>query len=328
LKILKIVIIALLAIIILLAVVPLLIPVPPLQGLVPVSQLADPDSKFIQIEGVNFHYKEAGSGKPALVLLHGFGASVYSWREVLQPLSDYGQTIAYDRPAFGLTDRPMPGDWSGESPYGLSAQARMLVELLDKKGIDRAILVGNSAGGTLAVFTALNYPARVQALILVDPAVYSSGPAFPNWLRPLLETPQARRIGPLLVRSIQETGMEILVKAWNDPSKITDEIRSNYRKPLQIANWDRALYELTIASAPSHIAERLQELQLPVLVMTGDNDQIVPTEQSLRLAKEIPSAKLAVIPACGHVPQEECPQAFMQAAGDFIDGLAKLNKEH
>ncbi len=322
-KVLKIVGFVLLVFLLLLAVVPLLIPVPPLQGTVPVSQLADADSQFIQIEGISYHYKEAGAGQTALVLLHGFGASVYSWREVMQPLSAYGQVIAYDRPAFGLTSRPMPGEWSGESPYSLASQARMLVELLDAKGIERAILVGNSAGGTLALYTALNYPARVQALILVDAAVYSGGPGFPDWLRALLETPQARRIGPLLVRSIQETGMQILIKAWNDPSKITDEIRANYRKPLQMANWDRALYELTIASAPTHIVERLPELRLPVLVMTGDNDQIVPTEQSLRLAKEIPRAKLAVIPACGHVPQEECPQQFLQAAADFLSSLVR-----
>ncbi len=322
-KVLKIVAVILFAIVILLAVVPLLIPVPPLQGVVPVSQLADADSKFIQIEGINYHYKEAGSGKPAFLLLHGFGASVSSWREVVQPLSAYGRVIAYDRPAFGLTDRPMPGEWSGESPYSLSSQARMLVELLDAKGIDQAVLVGNSAGGTLALYTALNYPARVQALVLVDAAVYAGGPAFPDWLRALLETPQARRIGPLLVRSIQETGMQILIKAWNDPGKITDDIRANYRQPLKLANWDRALYELTIASAPTHITERLPELRLPVLVITGDNDQIVPTEQSLRLAREIPGARLNVIPACGHVPQEECPQPFMQAVGTFVDSLAK-----
>jgi len=317
-KLVKIIVLVLLGFVILLAVVPLLIPVPPLDGLVPVSQLVDPDSKFIQIDGVNVHYKEAGSGKTALVLLHGFGASLYSWREVMQPLSQYGLVIAYDRPAFGLTGRPMPGDWSGESPYSLSSQARMLVGMLDAQGIEKAILVGNSAGGTLALYTALNYPARVQALILVDAAVYAGGPSFPDWLRPLLETPQARRIGPLLVRSIQETGMDLLIKAWNDPSRITDEIRSNYRNPLKVVNWDRALWELTMASAPAHIPERLQELKLPVLVMTGDNDQIVPTDQSLRLAKEIPGARLAVISACGHVPQEECPQQFLQAAGEFI----------
>jgi pimeloyl-ACP methyl ester carboxylesterase len=115
--------------------------------------------------------------------------------------------------------------------------------------------------------------------------------------------------------------MDLLVKAWYDSSKITPEIVSNYRKPLQIANWDRALWELTIANAPTHIVDRLNELKLPVLVITGDHDQIVPTELSVRLFKEIPGAQLSMINACGHVPQEECPDAFLSAAGKFITSL-------
>lgn len=317
-KALKISAIVILVILILLAVVPLLIPVPPLQNIKPLDQLVDPDSKFIQINGLNVHYKEAGDGRTAIILLHGFGASTYSWREVMQPLAQFGKVIAYDRPAFGLTSRPMPGEWSGESPYSTDAQAAMLVGLMDAKGIQKAILIGNSAGGTVALYTALKYPGRVQALLLVDPAVYDGGLSFPDWIRPLLTTPQADRIGQLVVRSIQDSGMELLVKAWNDPSKITDEIKQNYRKPLQAANWDRALWELTISNQPTNISLRLQELKIPVLVMTGDNDQIVPTAQSIRLSKEISGAQLAMIKACGHVPQEECPDQFMAAASEFV----------
>jgi len=319
-KFLKILAIVILVLVLLLAVVPLLIPVPPLENIRPIGELQDPDSQFITIDGINVHYKEAGSGSPAIILLHGFGASTYSWRNVIQPLSQFGRVIAYDRPAFGLTSRPMPGDWTGQSPYSTDFQADMLVHLLDAKGIQKAILVGNSAGGTIAIYTALKYPQRVEALLLVDAAVYAGGPSFPDWTRFLLNTPQASRIGPLLVRSIQESGMQILINAWNDPTKITDEIRQNYRIPLQAQNWDRALWELTIANAPTQIVERLATLNLPVMVMTGDNDQIVPTEQSLRLAKEIPGAQLAVIKACGHVPQEECPDQFLQSANEFLKG--------
>ena len=313
--------IVLLVLILLLAVVPLLIPVPPLEDLKPVSQLVDPDGKFIQVGQINVYYKEAGDGSTSIMLLHGFGASTYSWRNVIQPLAGYGKVIAYDRPAFGLTDRPMPGDWTGESPYGVDAQAKMLVDLMTAKGIRKAILVGNSAGGTVALYAALQYPDRVQALVLVDPAVYGDGSMIPAWLLPLMGTPEARHVGPLLVRSISQTGMDLLLKAWKDPTKITPEIISNYRKPLQVANWDRALWELTIAAAPTHISDRLAELKLPVLVITGDSDQIVPTDQSIRLSKEIPGAQLNVVKDCGHVPQEECPDAFMSAAGAFISSL-------
>ena len=90
----------------------------------------------------------------------------------------------------------------------------------------------------------------------------------------------------------------------------------------QTAGWDRALWEMTAASAPSGLPDRLKELGLPVLVITGDDDRIVPTEQSIKLAKELPNAQLVVVPACGHVPQEECPQAVLGAIETFLDGLS------
>jgi len=114
-KFLKIIGAALSVIIALLLVVPFLIPVPPLENTVPAESLADPDSKFIEVNGVNVHYKSYGQGEPAFILLHGFGASLFSWRDVTAPLSEYGTVIAYDRPAFGLTKRLIT--WEGENPY-------------------------------------------------------------------------------------------------------------------------------------------------------------------------------------------------------------------
>jgi pimeloyl-ACP methyl ester carboxylesterase len=88
-----------------------------------------------------------------------------------------------------------------------------------------------------------------------------------------------------------------------------------------MADWDRALWELTAANAPSGLPDRLAELKLPVLVVTGDSDTIVPTELSVRLAEELPNAELEVVPACGHVPHEECPQAVLDAIQAFLTGL-------
>ena len=299
---------------------PFLVPVPPLEGTVPPEQLADADSQFVEVNGIQVHYKTAGEGEPVLVLLHGFAASLFSWREVMAPLAEEGTAIAFDRPAFGLTERPMPGEWQGANPYSTAAQVELTVGLMDKLGVERAILVGNSAGGTVSVLTALTYPERVEALVLVDPAIYAGGQRFPGWLRPLLQTPQARRVGPLLVRSIQEWGLDFGRSAWHDPSKITDEIWAGYTQPLQAENWDRALWELTVASEALHLDERLGELQLPVLVITGDDDRIVPTEQSIRLAGELPNAELVVVPNCGHVPHEECPAEFLQAVRGLAGG--------
>ena len=141
---------------------PFLIPVPPLENTVPPAQLAEPDSQFVEVNDLTVHYKETGSGEPVFVLLHGFGASLFSWREVMAPLSQFGRVIAFDRPAFGLTERPLPGEWDGQNPYSPEAQVDLVIGLLDALGVDQAILVGNSAGGTVALNTTLAHPERVQ----------------------------------------------------------------------------------------------------------------------------------------------------------------------
>ncbi len=304
----------------LLLVGPFLVPVPPLEGTVPARRLADPDSRFVEVDGLTVHYKLAGEGEPVFLLLHGFGASTFSWREVMTPLAELGTVVAYDRPAFGLTERPLPGEWErGENPYDAKAQVALALQLLDTLGYEEAIFVGNSAGGTVAVQTALAHPERVRALVLVDPAVYTGGPGpVVHWL---LNTPQADHVGPLLVRSIQSRGESLLETAWHDPSAITPEIRAGYRQPLQAEHWDRALWELSQAREPDDLPERVDELAPPVLVITGDDDRVVPTEQSVRLAAEIPGAELEVLEACGHVPQEECPEPFMDAVRAFVVSL-------
>jgi pimeloyl-ACP methyl ester carboxylesterase len=302
---------------IILLVGPFLVPVPPLEGTVPPAELADDDSLFVEVGDVTLHYKIAGEGEPAMVLLHGFAASLFSWREVMEPLSEVGTVVAFDRPAFGLTERPMPGEWSGESPYSRDAQVELTVGLMDALGIERAVLVGNSAGGAVAMQTALRYPERVEALVLVDAAVYQGGGPS-AWILPLLRTPQMRRLGPLTVRSIQEWGEDFGRSAWHDPSLITPEIWAGYKLPLQAENWDRALWELTVAGGESDLAERLDEITMPSLIITGDDDRIVPTELSVRLASELPDAELIVISACGHAPQEECPAPFLEAMFEFL----------
>jgi pimeloyl-ACP methyl ester carboxylesterase len=299
---------------------PFLAPVPPLQDTVPPEQLADPDSRFAVVDGVKLHYKVAGSGEPAIILLHGFAASTFSWREVVAHLAELGTVVAYDRPSSGLTERPLPGDWTGDGPYDPEAQVDQLIGLMDQLDIGEAVLAGHSAGGTVAVNAALRHPDRVAGLVLVDPAIYTSGGA-PAWIRPLLKSPQLRRIGPLLARSIQSRGEQILDLAWHDPGKITEAVRAGYRLPLQAENWDRGLWELTVAGRDLQLSERLKEVRQPVLVITGDDDRIVPTAESIRLAEELPDAELVVIPACGHVPQEECPEEFLAATTSFISRL-------
>jgi len=306
--------ITLVVLLVLLLVGPFLVPVPPLSDTLPPEQLADPDSQFVEINGLTVHYKTMGQGEPIFVLLHGFGASLYSWHDVMEPLSLYGTIISFDRPAFGLTERPMT--WEAENPYSSQASVDLLLGLLEHFNVQKVILVGNSAGGTISMQFTLQHPERVKALILVDPAIYDGGGR--SWLRPFYKTPQMNHLGPLIVRSIQNNGIDMIKMAWYDPSKIKPETMTGYTKPLQADNWDRALWYFTAASQVSDLPGRLSEFTLPVLVITGDTDRIVPTANSVRLAGALPNAKLIIIPQAGHVPHEEQPVLFLQAVDEFL----------
>lgn len=306
---------------------PLIVPIPPLQGTVPPRELAGAHSRFVKVNGIEVHYTTSGSGDPPLVLLHGFGASVFSWREVIGPLSRKRQVVAFDRPSAGLTQRPLPGEWDSAdyargSPYSAEAQADLAVGLLDALGLQDAVLVGHSAGGTIALLAAMRHPERVRGLVLIDPAVYTEG-GPPVFIAPLLRTPQARRLGPLLVRSLGgRAGDRLLELAWHEPARITDAVRAGYCLPLQAADWDRGLWELVAARRPLRLYERLDEVRCPVLVLSGEDDGIVPVEESRRLSRELPRAEFALIADAGHVPHEEQPQATLDEIERFLEGLS------
>jgi pimeloyl-ACP methyl ester carboxylesterase len=300
------------------AVGPFVIPVEELDGLVSEEEFIEADSKFIEINDVNIHYKEAGVGERTFILLHPFGGSTFSWREVMDDFSSMGRVIAYDRPAFGITERPMPEDWV-ENPYGMKANVENLRGLLDAFGMEKTILVGNSAGGGVAVAFALEYPQRVEALILIDPGVGGGhGLQFPAWALPVMWTPQMRHIGPLLMRDYQERLPATIEREWYDGSKLTEEIRQEYLKLLRIRNWDRAFYELNFAPAYPELRPLLPNLTVPTYIIAGQEDRLIRYWYFEAITNEIPGAKLTLIPQCGHVPQEECPVEFMEAVKGYL----------
>jgi pimeloyl-ACP methyl ester carboxylesterase len=296
---------------------PLLVPLPPLEGTVPADDLADPDSRFIKIGALNVHFKRKGSGKPVFVLLHGYLGGTFSWQEILGALAQIGTVIAYDRPAFGLTSRPMPGEWEGPNPYGLRAQVRMLIALLNSLEVEQATLIGHGMGCGIGALAARLHPESVERLVLASPEV--RGQARPRWQRLFMATPQMRRLGPVLLRNkvIGEVE-EILQKGWHNPSLVSPEKRDAYYKILRINDWDRALWEVARATVPYAQKCPPETIQAPTLVIAGENDRIEGTQDMVRFAATIPQANLAVLPDSGHSPQEETPGAFLQATAEYL----------
>jgi len=297
---------------------PFLVPVPPLPCTTSPERLADPDSVFVPVGDLQVHARVAGSGEPTLILLHGFADSTFSWREAMASLDDRATLVAFDRPAFGLTSRPLWPFRGGENPYTPEAQADQTVALMDALGIERAVLVGHSAGGAIAVLATLRHPERVEALVLEAPAV--SANIAPGWARWLARTPQGRYLGPLAARALPLSAPALIRLAWHDAGTVTPEELVGYARPFQLCDWDRALWEHIAAGSPPNIAGRLDALDVPVLLVTGDDDRVIPTMETVRLAGEL-DAELVVMPRCGHVAHEECADAFVRAVGAFLDGL-------
>ena len=305
-------------------VVPFLIPVQT-TGTSTEQEAAGAGAHFVEVGELKVHveavdYTGESADPPLFVLLHGFGASTFSWREVLEPLARLGDVVAYDRPAFGFTERPT--SWEGENPYGVPGNLALLDAVIDRFADAReVILVGHSAGGLIAgEYSRLN-PDRVGALVLVAPAVLTTGGA-PGWLAPVLAVPQIDRLGPLLVQSIASSGEQLLEQSFVDPAALTDAVRAGYRAPLTVIGWEAALWRVTTAPRDNALAENLDDLTVPTLLITGGADTVVPIADTERLSTLLPEAELVVIPRSGHLPHEEAPERFLAALRDWLGARA------
>ena len=277
----------------------------------------------VYIEVTDFDCQEDSicDNPPVFILLHGFGANTFSYRFVSEPLSAYGDVIAYDRPGFGFTQRPT--SWEGENPYGSAGNDLILDELIQTYAANRDVyLVGHSAGGTQAAQYAVDNPGAVTGLVLISPAILTTGgsPSGFNWIYSI---PQLDHLGPLLVSSIASSGMDLLDRSWFDKSKITDEIKVGYRAPLGIIGWEEGFWEFNRAPRSFDVKDRLSEIKIPTLLITGDTDVVVATADTEALATMIEGSSLVVIPRSGHLAQEENPIETMQAIDDYWNSLSK-----
>ncbi len=275
---------------------------------------------FIGTDGVEVHYLESASarGTPGtgFVLLHGFTFNAFTWAPQLDRLASYGRTVAMDLIPYGLSAKLAPSDWQGTNPYSRESAVALVLALMDRIGLHRVVLVGNSSGGTLALELALAAPERVSGLVLSAPWVVVRRPVLP---RGLAESLPLRRLSLYLARRLGE-GAALLERSYADPARITPERRRLAALHTQTLNWDLAWAEMLnrSLSTPVDVEERLSELQLPILVVAGDADRLVPLEDSQRVATQLRGASLRVLPGCGHVPHEECPEAFALAVDDWL----------
>lgn len=256
------------------------------------------------------------SGETLFVLLHGFGASTFSWRSVADQLAELGQVIAYDRPGFGFT--PLTSLDHEVDPYSLAGQVELLRQVITSEAKGRKVVViGHSAGGLIATEFALRYPNLLNALILESPAIWREPPRLAALGR-ALRLPTVERYVTKLISRGTNVGIKILEQAYFDKAKLTDSVYAGYCAPLNREDWPIALWRFMTADHSNQVRKNLWRLELPVFVITGDQDQIVKVEDTFKVAERIVGHSINLVSNTGHIAHEERPEDFMRVVRGFL----------
>ena len=273
---------------------------------------AGPPSEFITVMGLRMHLRDSApadaSGRPVLLMLHGFGSSLHSFEAWAAGLAATHRVIRIDLPGAGLSAADAQGDYSDERGI------KLLAALLTQRGVARASVLGHSMGGRLAWRFAAAMPERVDRLVLVAPDGFAS-PGFEYGKAPEVGV-VAKLMTVALPRAVLRMG---LAPAYARPDvAMTEELVTRY-------------HDLMLAPGvrPAIIA-RMQQLNLlppepllrgigaPTLLLWGEQDQMIPVANAQDYLKALPNARLVALPGVGHVPQEEAAAAGLMALQDFL----------
>ena len=269
-------------------------------------------SCFIDVDGIRVHYQEAGDKHgPAMVLIHGFASSTLVWSNVFLKLAEAGyRVIALDMLGYGYSAKPRNGE------YTIAGQAKLLARLLDQLGIARAIFVGSSYGGAVAATCALDYPDRVEKLILVG-AVNNNRPLEFTLMRLFGAPVFGDVVSPLLIGS-RRLLRRRMKRVYDQHSWVLDEKRVDARHlPLRAAGTQRAIIRTVRGWDAERISRDAHLITQPTLLLWGENDPEIPLADGERLHAEITGSRLIVFLNCGHIPHEEYPEAFTKIVTDF-----------
>ena len=281
-----------------------------------VARWALPPSDFIEVGGQIVHLRDEGPrDDPApLLLLHGTAASLHTWEGWATALKGQRRVIRFDLPGFGLTG-PFTGSHAPDDYRG-DTLARFTLALMDQLRLQRVVLGGNSLGGEVAWRVASLAPQRVDRLVLVDATGYDVAPERipPGFL--MAGLPVLGRIGDhLLMKGWVEATLR---SVYGDPSRVTPELVDRHYELLLRAGNRPALRQRLGQLAAGQDVARIAALRLPVLLLWGERDALVPLAAARRFAADVPGSRLVLLPGLGHVPQEEDPAASLAPVRGFL----------
>lgn len=263
---------------------------------VPVATLATSDDKFVEVSGLSIRYRTWGTqaeGKPNLLLLHGFGNSLQSFRNLAPLLADCCYVVAIDFPGFGLSSIPVEYD------YGNASQARLAVTVAQALDLSRPVYVGHSMGGAVAVHAGVNDP-DARGLVLIDPGILETGVPKAITMAPF---PFPRMSAGIFGdRAWRQRFLQV---SFVDPSVVTDAVMDDLMKtPARDDYWAGATAMMG-SFKPGNEEALLPQVKVPVLSVFGESDRNHPEALRNRLQAALPGSQLIVIKDAGHYPHEE-----------------------
>ena len=266
-------------------------------------------AQSIEAAGIRLNVRDEGErDAPAVILLHGFGSSLLTWDAWAAPLARDHRVVRFDLPGFGLTGPDPANDYSDERA-GI-----ILAALMDRLGIGRATVVGNSLGGKIAWLFAVRHPDRVAKLVLISPDGFAS-PGFEYGKAP--EIPFLLRLLPYVLP--QPLLRASLLPAYADPARLTDATIRRYRDMMLAPGVRRAIIARTGQVLLQDPRPLLRQIQAPTLLLWGEKDGMIPFRNAADYLREIPNATLVALPGLGHVPFEEAPDEAFAPFSRFID---------
>jgi len=287
------------------------------------AKYANAQSKWVDLGGgVVMHYRIEGAPEGrTLLLVHGFSASLHTWEPWVATLGKSYRIVSLDLPGHGLTRTP-----AGFSPT-LENYADLVETACEKLGLGKVILAGNSMGGGVGWRLALQHPARLDGLVLVDAA---------GWPDPRSDTSKAPIafkvlgdpvLGPL-IQNLDSTALTAqgLRAAFFNPALATPAMITRYVDLSRAPEHRTVLLQITSGRTPHNPAtpELMAKIATPTLVLHGEQDNLIPVESGRRFGQTIPGAKLITYPNVGHIPQEEIAE---RSAADLDAWIKTLPPE-
>lgn len=272
-------------------------------------------SRFVSVDGIRIHYQEFGEATaPPMVLIHGYTASLFVWKTTAPLLADAGfRVIAVDLVGFGYSEKPRSFE------YSIQSQARMVTRFMDRLGIGKAVIVGSSYGGAVAATIALDDAERVEKLVLVDAVINDDLRSHP-----VLRLAALPLIGEIMTPFVSDSKLFLRHRMHGTLAKanhhlINDERINGVLRPLRAADGHHSLLATSRAWSASQIERDAHLITQPTLIIWGEEDTVIPIRDGYKLRDTMPDSRLVVLRDCGHVPQEECSNAFVRLVAEFSE---------